>query len=101
MPSTVSWQFATIPKEEQPLPTVPHREDHVLRLKKLLDQDDALRKLKGKQKTESVEGALAQLYSEFCGEENQIIEQARSEYFKMKCCSIHKKALEVHFQKMS
>ena len=29
---------------------VPHREDYVLQLKKLLDQDDAHRKLKGKQK---------------------------------------------------
>ena len=45
LPSTVPWQFATIPKEEQPLPVVPHREDHVLRLKKLLDQDHALKKL--------------------------------------------------------
>ncbi|GMN18942.1 hypothetical protein TIFTF001_046875 [Ficus carica] len=196
--STVPWQFATIPKMEQPLPLVPNIEDHVLRLKKLLDQDDALRKLKlpqirlqqlntfseeesaledsdwsskalepeksatpqpimmnqpadeptvteipdseehGDEKpnaqsrqilldfvsrfagilqdwwmslgeyrqliflqTNSVEGALAQLYSEFCGEENQIVEQARSEYFKMKCCSIHKKDLEVHFQKVS
>ncbi|GMN57096.1 hypothetical protein TIFTF001_026194 [Ficus carica] len=51
--------------------------------------------------SDTVEGALSQLYAEFCGEENQIIEQARSEYFKIKCCSIHKKDLEVHFQKMS
>ena len=52
MPSSVPWQFSTIPKAEQPLPVVPHREDHVLRLKKLLDQDDTLRKLKGKQKSQ-------------------------------------------------
>ncbi|GMN66552.1 hypothetical protein TIFTF001_035612 [Ficus carica] len=38
-PSQVPWQFTTIPKEEQPLPTFPPREDHVLRLKRLLDQD--------------------------------------------------------------
>ncbi|GMN65326.1 hypothetical protein TIFTF001_034386 [Ficus carica] len=36
--------------EEQPLPVVPQEEDHVSRLKKLLDQDDGLRKLKGKRK---------------------------------------------------
>ncbi|GMN60195.1 hypothetical protein TIFTF001_029290 [Ficus carica] len=29
MPSKVPWQFATIPKEEQPLPIVPQRDDHV------------------------------------------------------------------------
>ncbi|GMN44709.1 hypothetical protein TIFTF001_013901 [Ficus carica] len=59
MPSTMPWQFVTIPKEEQPLPTVPQREDHVLQLKKLIDQDDALRKLKGKQKgTESTSSQM-------------------------------------------
>ncbi|GMN48228.1 hypothetical protein TIFTF001_017386 [Ficus carica] len=52
MPSTVPWQFAIISKTKQSLPMVPPREDHVLRLKKLLDQDDALRKLKGKQKAQ-------------------------------------------------
>ena len=50
IPSSVPWKFATIPKKEQPLPTVPHKEGHVLRLERLLDQDDALRKLKWKQK---------------------------------------------------
>ena len=45
-PNTVPWQFATIPKQEQPLLVVLHREDHVLRLKKLLEQEDALGKLK-------------------------------------------------------
>ena len=48
-PSPVPWQFATIPRQEQPLPVVPRREDHILRLRRLLEEDDALRKLKGKQ----------------------------------------------------
>ncbi|GMN66642.1 hypothetical protein TIFTF001_035709 [Ficus carica] len=52
MPNTIPWRFATIPKKEQPLPVVPQKEDHVLRLKKFLDQDDLLRKQKGKQKVQ-------------------------------------------------
>ncbi|GMN60041.1 hypothetical protein TIFTF001_029130 [Ficus carica] len=49
-PSEVPWRFTTIPKQEQPLPVVPQKEDHIKRLMRLLDEDDALRKLKGKQK---------------------------------------------------
>ncbi|GMN26334.1 hypothetical protein TIFTF001_043987 [Ficus carica] len=30
-----------------------------------------------------------------------IVEKARSEYFKIQCCSMNKTDLEVHFQKMS
>ncbi|GMN65887.1 hypothetical protein TIFTF001_034955 [Ficus carica] len=252
-PSEVPWRYTTIPKQEQPLPVVPQKEDHIKRLMRLLDEDDALRKLKGKQKelssssqmmvqpqsqkqnpltamiknhyistssepeaeqtplqpimmnqpppepmmsevqdetpevtqqprqpaqtskttsngkvqlitlndippsqwrdgfhefkaflflqvqkphsqpreilldfasrftgilydwwvslgeykqlmflqTESIEAALSQLYAEFCGQETQIVEKARSEYFKMRCCSMNKNDLEVHFQKMS
>ncbi|GMN67565.1 hypothetical protein TIFTF001_036628, partial [Ficus carica] len=51
--------------------------------------------------TESIEAALSQLYAEFCGQEAQIVEKARSEFFKMQCCSMDKSDLEVHFQKMS
>ncbi|GMN19044.1 hypothetical protein TIFTF001_049884 [Ficus carica] len=51
--------------------------------------------------TESIEAALSQLYAEFCGQEAQIVEKARSEFFKMQCCSMDKADLEVHFQKMS
>ncbi|GMN28523.1 hypothetical protein TIFTF001_041183 [Ficus carica] len=51
--------------------------------------------------TESIKITLSQLYTEFCGQETQIVEKARSEYFKMKCCSMKKEDLEVHFQKMS
>ncbi|GMN62562.1 hypothetical protein TIFTF001_031655 [Ficus carica] len=37
-------------KHEQPLPVVPQKEDHVKRLIRILDENDVLRKLKGKQK---------------------------------------------------
>ncbi|GMN26540.1 hypothetical protein TIFTF001_040875 [Ficus carica] len=49
-PSEVPWRFTAIPKQEQPLPAVPQKEDHIKRLMRLLDEDDALRKIKGKQK---------------------------------------------------
>ncbi|GMN28846.1 hypothetical protein TIFTF001_049475 [Ficus carica] len=49
-PSEVPWRFTTIPKQEQPLPVVPQKEDHIKRLMRLLDEDNALRKIKGKQK---------------------------------------------------
>ncbi|GMN43202.1 hypothetical protein TIFTF001_012401 [Ficus carica] len=49
-PSEVPWRFTTIPKQEQPLPVVPQKEDHIKRLMRLLDEDDAIRKQKGKQK---------------------------------------------------
>ncbi|GMN46238.1 hypothetical protein TIFTF001_015424 [Ficus carica] len=250
-PSEVPWRFTTMPRQEQPLPVVPQKEDHIRRLMRLLDEDDAMRKQKGKQKelpssshmmvqpqpqrqnpltamiknhcvenlpqiqvlepdtsseeesvpedsdwssdvstssepeetspqpimmnqpepdmsevqdetpevtqqprqpaqtsktmtngkiqkphaqtkeilldfasrftgilsdwwislgeyrqlmflqTESIEAALSQLYAEFCGQEAQIVEKARSEFFKMQCCSMDKSDLEVHFQKMS
>ncbi|GMN19081.1 hypothetical protein TIFTF001_049888 [Ficus carica] len=59
-PSQVPWQFTTIPKEEQPLPIVPPREDHVLRLKRLFDQDQALRLMKGKQKASTSSQMMVQ-----------------------------------------
>ncbi|GMN71572.1 hypothetical protein TIFTF001_055167, partial [Ficus carica] len=49
-PSEVPWRYTTIPKQEQSLPVVPQKEDHIKRLMRLLDEDDALRKLKRKQK---------------------------------------------------
>ncbi|GMN64947.1 hypothetical protein TIFTF001_034014 [Ficus carica] len=49
-PIEVPWRFTAIPKHEQPLPVVPQKEDHIKRLMRLLDEDDAQRKLKGKQK---------------------------------------------------
>ncbi|GMN21490.1 hypothetical protein TIFTF001_047286 [Ficus carica] len=49
-PSEVPWRFTAIPKQEQPLPAVPQKEDHIKRLMRLLDEDDTLRKIKGKQK---------------------------------------------------
>ncbi|GMN72833.1 hypothetical protein TIFTF001_055283, partial [Ficus carica] len=49
-PNEVPWRYTTIPKQEQPLPVVPQKEDHIKRLMRLLDEDNALRKLKDKQK---------------------------------------------------
>ncbi|GMN47840.1 hypothetical protein TIFTF001_017025 [Ficus carica] len=61
-PNIVPWQYATIPKAEQPLPVVPQKENHVLRLKRLIEQDSALRKLKGKQKEQ---GSISQMMIRF------------------------------------
>ncbi|GMN61755.1 hypothetical protein TIFTF001_030839 [Ficus carica] len=49
-PSEVPWRYTTIPKQEQPLSVVPQKENHIKRLMRLLDEDDALRKLKAKGK---------------------------------------------------
>ncbi|GMN51362.1 hypothetical protein TIFTF001_020515 [Ficus carica] len=49
-PSEVPWRYTTIPKQEQSLPVVPQKEDQIKRLMRLLDENDAFRKLKAKGK---------------------------------------------------
>ena len=48
-----------------------------------------------------VELALIHIYIEFCGQEAQINERIRAEFFKMKCYSMQRKDLEKHFQHMT
>ncbi|XP_060964790.1 uncharacterized protein LOC133033738 [Cannabis sativa] len=49
----------------------------------------------------SIEAALNHLYVEFCGQDSQVVERFRGEFFKMKCCSMKKEDLELHFQRMT
>ncbi|KAM6599780.1 hypothetical protein CsatA_019389 [Cannabis sativa] len=50
---------------------------------------------------DSIEAALNHLYVEFCGQDSQVVERFRAEFFKMKCCSMKKEDLELHFQRMT
>ncbi|KAL5577277.1 hypothetical protein UlMin_018976 [Ulmus minor] len=49
----------------------------------------------------SVELALDHIYTEFCGQEAQVIERLRAEFFKMKCCSMQRKDLEKLYREMT
>ncbi|KAL5564654.1 hypothetical protein UlMin_027818 [Ulmus minor] len=49
----------------------------------------------------SVELALDHIYVEFCGQEAQVTERQRAEFFKMKCYSMQQKDLEKHYREMT
>ncbi|KAL5548784.1 hypothetical protein UlMin_004015 [Ulmus minor] len=49
----------------------------------------------------SVELALDHIYAELCGQEAQVTERLRAEFFKMKCCSMQRKDLEKHYREMT
>ncbi|KAL5548138.1 hypothetical protein UlMin_003369 [Ulmus minor] len=49
----------------------------------------------------SVELALDHIYTEFCGQEPQVTEILRAEFFKMKCCFMQWKDLEKHYREMT
>ena len=45
----------------------------------------------------NVESALRLVFLEFYGQDEQSTERFRSEFFKLKCCSMKKKDLETYF----
>ena len=45
--------------------------------------------------------AMGLIFREFLGDPNQYYKQARQEFFDMRCCSLQKKDIEFHYQKMS
>ena len=49
----------------------------------------------------SVTNALTYLYIDFCGQDSQVTERLRTEFFKLKCCSMDKRDLEKHYKKMT
>lgn len=52
-------------------------------------------------KADTVAGILGLIYREFIGDYNLIDKQMRQKYFEMKCCSLKKKDIKFHYQRMS
>ena len=49
----------------------------------------------------NAEELLGAIYQEFIGDHTIIMTQAKNEFFERKCCSLQKKDLNAHYQKMS
>ena len=45
--------------------------------------------------------AMGFIFREFLGDPDQIYKQARQEFFEMRCCSLRRKDIENHYQRMS
>ncbi|KAK2665890.1 hypothetical protein Ddye_004464 [Dipteronia dyeriana] len=41
------------------------------------------------------------IFREFLRDADQFYKQTRQEFFKMRCCSLHKKDIEFHYKRMS